>query len=205
VAADAPLARAPAGRALPRHPRPARRDERPARDAPRRVRRPGHQVRATLDRLLEEVPGITLRTTLLVGFPGETEADVEELCAFVERYRIGRLGAFTYSPEEGTSGFELESTVTEKVAKRRHRDVLRARDAVLRATQAELVGRELEVLVDAAGTSKSPAVARTAMDAPEVDLVAYVHGARPAAGSRLRVVVEGLDAESNLVTRAVGR
>jgi ribosomal protein S12 methylthiotransferase len=164
----------------------------------------GDQVRKLFDRLRSEVPGITLRTTVLVGFPGETEADVEELCAFIREYRLARLGAFTYSPEEGTSGFDLPGRVSEKEMKARHRAVLAARDEVLRAEQEAMVGRELDVLVDESSPARGvPNVARGDMDAPEVDLVTLVTGRKLAVGKRLRVRVEGLDAESNLIAKAV--
>jgi len=160
----------------------------------------GDQVRALLDRLREEVPGITLRTTVLVGFPGETEADVDELVEFVGRYDLGRLGAFTYSPEEGTPGFALEGAVAPEAMQERRERVLEARDRVLAASQAALVGGELEVLVDtAASEGDALAVARAAFDAPEVDLVTYVEGSAAEVGERLRVRVTGLDEESNLL------
>lgn len=161
----------------------------------------GDQVRRLFDRLLEEVPGITLRTTLLLGFPGETEADVDEVVEFVRRYRLGRLGAFTYSPEEGTSGFALAHDVPEKTAVARRERVLAVRDEVLAASQKALVGTEVEVLVDEvhAGGKTPYALGRTGMDAPEVDLVARIRGLSAAVGERHVVRVEGLDAESNLV------
>jgi ribosomal protein S12 methylthiotransferase len=162
----------------------------------------GDQVRRLLDRLREEVPGITLRTTMLVGFPGETERDAEELVKFVREYELSRLGAFTYSPEEGTSGFDLPGRVSEKEAKARHRAVLTARDEVLAATQRACIGKELEVLVDESAPRRGePNVARTSADAPEVDLVAYVEGKKLAAGERVRVRVEAVDTEFNLVAK----
>jgi ribosomal protein S12 methylthiotransferase len=165
----------------------------------------GDQVRRTLDRLREEVPGITLRTTLLVGFPGETDEDAAELVDFVREYQLGRLGAFTYSPEEGTSGFELEGAVSSADATRRHRAVLAARDEVLRASQAELIGTELDVVVDEAATKhNAAAVARTDMDAPEVDLLTRIESCAAAVGERVRVRVEALDDEANLIATVVG-
>ena len=165
----------------------------------------GDQVRRILDRLLEEVPGITLRSTLLVGFPGETEEHVQELVDFVRAYRLGRLGAFTYSPEEGTPGFGLEGAVGEAEAERRLLAVLEARDEVLAASQRAWIGREVEVLVDSAGDGREAlAVGRTAMDAPEVDLAARVQGARAAVGERLRATVEAVDDALDLVCRPAG-
>jgi ribosomal protein S12 methylthiotransferase len=160
----------------------------------------GDQVRAILDRLLEEVPGITLRTTLLVGFPGETDADAAELAEFVRTYRLGRLGAFTYSPEEGTPGYGLAGEVPEQTAMERYDAVIAARDEVLRASQTALVGRELRVLVDEAHASgEALAVGRTEMDAPEVDLIAVVPGSTAEVGETIRVRVDDVDDELNLV------
>ncbi|NOT29487.1 MAG: 30S ribosomal protein S12 methylthiotransferase RimO [Planctomycetes bacterium] len=159
----------------------------------------GDAVRAILDRLLSEVPGITLRTTLLLGYPGETEADVRELIEFVRTYRLGRLGAFPYSPEEGTHGNTLVERVPAEVIERRLAALFAARDEVLRASQQALVGNTLEVLVDE--LHGEHAIARTAMDAPEVDLVAEVRGCKAPVGARIRVGVAGLDGMANLVCR----
>src|SRR5262245_59615092 len=159
----------------------------------------GEAVRAILDRLLAEVPGITLRTTFLLGYPGETEEDVEELLAFVRHYRLGRFGAFPFSPEEGTHGATLADRLPDDVVEERIMRLLEARDANLRASQGLLVGSTLEVLVDELHGER--AVARGAMDAPEVDLVAEVQGTRAAVGARILVEVRELDAHANLVCR----
>lgn len=161
----------------------------------------GDQVRRLLDRLRAEVPRITLRTTVLLGFPGETDADAAELAEFVRAYELGRLGAFTYSPEEGTSGFALEGRVDESVAQRRLQEVLAARDDVLRRTQESLVGTELEVLIDEVAGPE--ATGRSAMDAPEVDLLARVRGGKLRVGDRAQVRVEGLDEEYNVRCKRV--
>jgi len=159
----------------------------------------GDDVRAILDRILAEVPGITLRTTLLLGYPGEREEDVDELVDFVRRYRFGRLGAFPYSPEEGTHGASLGERVPDEVIEARLARVFAARDEVLRASQAERVGSTLEVLIDEVHGER--AIGRTERDAPEVDLVAEVLGGTVAVGERVRVHVAELDAQSNLVCR----
>lgn len=158
----------------------------------------GEQVRKILDRLLEEVPGITLRTTVLVGFPGETEAHVEELVEFIRGYRLGRLGAFGYSPEEGTSSHELVERVDEDEIDRRLGRVLAVRDEMLQAGQEALIGRELEVVIDQVADGSGEALGRTWMDAPEVDLVARVGAPEVQVGDVLQVRAEGLDEEYNL-------
>ncbi|HEX6885668.1 MAG TPA: 30S ribosomal protein S12 methylthiotransferase RimO [Planctomycetota bacterium] len=161
----------------------------------------GDQVREIVARLQGEVPGLTLRTTLLLGYPGESEADVDELVEFVRSHRIGRLGAFPYSPEEGTHGNSLPGRVPDEVIESRLARVFAARDEVLRAAQAARVGSTLEVLVDEVHGER--AIARGAMDAPEVDLVAEVEGVRAVVGQRLEVAVRELDAHLNLVCRPV--
>jgi len=161
----------------------------------------GEQVRAILDRIRGEAPGVTLRTTLLVGFPGETDADAALLPDFVREYGIGRLGAFTYSHEEGTPAFGETDDVPADVKEERRTAVLEARDEVLERTQREQVGRELEVLVDE--VHPDAAVGRTAMDAPEVDLVVRIESARAEVGERVVCRVSDVDDELSLVGESV--
>lgn len=123
--------------------------------------------RRLVERLRAACPDVTLRTTFLVGFPGETDADFEALCDFVREVRFDRVGVFRYSDEEGTAGFELPGKVPRRVARERHRALL----ALLRELQAErlgeLVGREEDVLVDAGGSDR--ARGRLRSQAPEID------------------------------------
>lgn len=164
----------------------------------------GDQVRGILERLRTEVPGITLRSTLLLGFPGETEDDVREVEDLVREFGLGRLGAFTYSPEEDTPawGTDLPEVAPELAEERRDR-VLAVRDEVLRASQEALVGKELDVLVDEPPDVEGVAVGRTEMDAPEVDMIAWIEAPGAEVGERHRVRIEGLDGEMNLVGRAL--
>jgi ribosomal protein S12 methylthiotransferase len=164
----------------------------------------GDQVRRILDRLREEVPGITLRTTLLLGFPGETDEDAREAAAFVREYEIARLGAFTYSPEQGTPGFDLEGRVPADVAQARYRAVIEERDRVLSRLQAARIGSEVEILVDEKHSERHAVVGRPMTDAPEVDLVALVEGSKAEVGELVRAKVERVDREGNLVCRAPG-
>jgi ribosomal protein S12 methylthiotransferase len=160
----------------------------------------GEQVRGTLDRLFEEVPGVTVRTTLLVGFPGETEADVEELIDLVKTYRLSRLGAFPYSHEEGTPAAELDAPrVPAADVEARLDAVLAARDENMRTTQTGLVGTSLEVLVDEEPDEEGVAVGHTPMDAPEVDPRTFVHAPGAQVGSRVLAQVSGVTDEGDLV------
>jgi ribosomal protein S12 methylthiotransferase len=165
----------------------------------------GDQVR----KLLERLPQRGARTSRCARrcwsvSPAKPTQDVEELCQFIREYRLGRLGAFTYSPEEGTSGFDLPGRVSAKEAKARQKAVFAARDEALKAEQEARVGQVLEVLVDESSPQRGmPNVARGDFDAPEVDLVTLVRGKRLAVGSRVKVEIEGLDAEHNLVAKQV--
>lgn len=165
----------------------------------------GDQVRATLDRLKKDVPGITLRTTVLMGFPGETDADAEEVVELVKDYELARLGAFTYSPEQGTSGFDLEGRIPADVAQARCDAVLAARDEVLHATQRRYVGRTIDVLVDEWHADARTAVGRPEFDAPEVDLVAVVRCKRAKVGDVVPMRVDSVDDEGNLVGKSEAR
>jgi ribosomal protein S12 methylthiotransferase len=144
------------------------------------------------------IPGVTVRTTVLVGFPGETDAALERLLAFVDEVRFDRLGVFTYSPEEGTPAPDYRDQVDPEVAAERAARVQEAQDAIAWERVAKLVGTETEVLVD--GRSADHAFdweGRTAGQAPEIDGLVYLRGRRdftPGHFARARVVeVDGYE------------
>jgi ribosomal protein S12 methylthiotransferase len=123
----------------------------------------------------EAMPGATLRTTVLVGFPGETEAAFETLLAFLEETRFDRVGTFAFSPEEGTPAATLGDAVPPEVVAERARSVQGTADAIAWERHATLVGTVQAVLVD--GPSEDPAFAfegRTVAQAPEIDGVVYL-------------------------------
>lgn len=145
----------------------------------------------------DALPDATLRTTVLVGFPGETEAAFESLLAFLEAVRFDRVGVFTYSPEEGTPALTLPDPVSAEVAAERARLVQETQDRLVWDRQQALAGTVQEVLVD--GPSADPAFpweGRTAAQAPEIDGVVYLRdpGLRPGQRVRARIVeVDGYD------------
>jgi ribosomal protein S12 methylthiotransferase len=121
------------------------------------------------------VPGVTVRTTVLVGFPGETPAAFENLLAFLDEARFDRLGVFTYSAEEGTPALTMPHQVDAEVAAERSATVQDRQDAISWEANARLAGTVVDVLVD--GPSEDPAFAwegRTAGQAPEIDGVVYL-------------------------------
>ena len=115
----------------------------------------------------EKVPGITLRTTMLVGFPGETEAEFEELCDFVRRMKFNRLGVFTYSHEDNTRAFEMEDDISEELKQKRANALMDIQQGISEALNKEKVGKVMKVMIDR--KEGKYFVGRTEGDSPEVD------------------------------------
>jgi ribosomal protein S12 methylthiotransferase len=129
----------------------------------------------------DRVPGIALRTTMLVGFPGETEADFEDMCRFVEEVRFERLGVFQYSHEEGTSGYLLEDDIPDEVKQSRANHLMEIQQQISLEKNEERIGKVYKVLIDR--KEGDYFVGRTEYDSPEVDNEVYVE----AAGNYLRI------------------
>lgn len=113
------------------------------------------------------IPNICLRTTMLVGFPGETQADIDELIEFVEEIKFDRLGIFTYSHEDGTPGFELEDNVPQREKDRRAQEVMAAQQEISYNSNQEKIGQTLKVIIDK--KEGEYFIGRTEFDSPEVD------------------------------------
>ncbi len=105
-------------------------------------------IRAVIGKLRERIPDVHIRTTLLVGSPGETEEDFKELLDFVDSYEIDRLGAFAYSDEEGTAAYEMEGKVPEEICRQRRDTVMEHQLAVSTKLNERVTGKTLEVIVD---------------------------------------------------------
>jgi ribosomal protein S12 methylthiotransferase len=120
-----------------------------------------------LDSIRESVPDITLRTTMLVGFPGETDEDFEALKDFIQKQRFSRLGVFTYSHEEGTSGYELEDDVPQEVKEERAAELMQIQEQISFELNQEKVGSKQRVIIDR--LEGDFFVGRTYADSPEVD------------------------------------
>jgi ribosomal protein S12 methylthiotransferase len=162
-------------------------------------------LRKLLARLRGGIPDLALRTSLIVGLPGETRADFEDLLAFVEEQRFERLGVFEYSPEEGTPAAEMARQVPDAVKRERHARIMEVQQAISRAHQRALIGRRLEVLVEGASEETEHLLAgRHAQQAPEIDGLTYVNDGVAYPGEI--VTVEVTDASDyDLVGRVVAR
>jgi ribosomal protein S12 methylthiotransferase len=148
--------------------------------------------RRLVERLRAAVPNLTLRTTFIVGFPGETEADFEALLDFVREVRFDRLGAFRYSDEQGTRAFGYPGKVSRAAARSRLRRLLELQRGIMAEKLAAEVGREVDVLVDAA-LGRGRAIGRTAAQAPEIDGVTHLAGRGALApGDLVRARVTGV-------------
>jgi len=128
----------------------------------------GDYIRDLVARIRRGIPGIALRTTFIVGFPGETEEDVDELCAFIGEAKFERLGVFRYSQEEGTRAAKLPGQVPAAEKERRWRRVMELQRGIAAEAGRNAVGRTLRVLVE------EPGVARSEADAPDIDGRVYV-------------------------------
>jgi ribosomal protein S12 methylthiotransferase len=161
-----------------------------------RRERSGAAVRTLLARIRAAVPGIALRSSFIVGFPGETEADVDELCAFLDETELDNVGVFTYSREEGTAAAELADHVPERVKTERRRRVMAVQARVATRRAAACVGRPVEVLVERA-ESRGRIVGRTVAQAPAIDgvvrLSAPSGAPRPAPGDLVAAQVTGAE------------
>ncbi len=152
-------------------------------------------IRETVKRLRESVPGIVLRTTAMVGFPGETEEDFEKLCLFIKEARFDRFGAFTYSAEEGTAAWEFDGEIDEQVKQDRYDILMQTQLTVAEEKSAECVGKTLYVLCEGFDTVAEIYYGRSYMDAPDVDGRVYFRSKRKIArGDFVRVkIAEALD------------
>ena len=127
------------------------------------------ELTALIEKLRKEIPDIILRTTLITGFPGETEEDFAQMAAFVEEMQFDRLGVFTYSPEEGTKAAVMEDQIDEEVKEARRDHIMELQQDISAAAASAMVGREMSVLIEGYLYEEDIYVGRTYMDAPKVD------------------------------------
>ena len=139
----------------------------------------GAMIRDAIARLRATMPDITLRTTAMVGFPGETEEDFDELCRFIRETKFRRFGAFTYSREEGTASYDMEDQVDEKTAERRY-DILMKQQVEISAELNEaMIGSTVKVLCEGFDEVSEAYFGRSEADAPDIDGKVYFTAERP--------------------------
>ena len=127
----------------------------------------GNDYRVLLNKMREAIPGLALRTTFMVGFPGETDEQFENLCKFVKDMKFDKMGCFTFSPEEDTPAFDMKNQIDEDVKKRRQEVLMNAQFFITEASNKGRVGNVYKVIVDSFADGKY--TGRSYMDSPEID------------------------------------
>ena len=131
-------------------------------------------IESLINKLRKEIPEVVIRTTVMVGFPGETEDDFNKLYSFIERAKFDRLGAFSYSKEEGTAASKMPDQVHPMTKKSRYNKIMKLQNKISTELQNEMIGKELEVLIESKTFDNKYYVGRSYREVPDIDGVVYV-------------------------------
>ncbi|HEX5435974.1 MAG TPA: 30S ribosomal protein S12 methylthiotransferase RimO [Gemmatimonadaceae bacterium] len=169
-----------------------------------RMRRPerAHTLREKIARIRQMIPDVAIRTTCIVGFPGEKAEDFQRLLDFLEEMRFERVGAFTYSPQEGTRAALLEDTVPEALKLDRLERLADLQSAISAERYERFVGRVVPAIVDRAPAAGEPAVARVLWQADDIDGITWLDGEAPAGAlvdAAIESVVDDVNFRASLV------
>ena len=132
------------------------------------------QIESLINKLRKEIPDVTLRTSLIVGFPGETVEDFEELQQFVQKAKFDKLGAFMYSKEDGTPAAKLLGQIHSKTKKSRYNKIMEIQQKISNENLQAKIGQEYEVLVEDISFDGNHLIGRTKQDVPDIDGIVYV-------------------------------
>ena len=161
------------------------------------------QLTEIVSKLRKEIPEICLRTTLISGFPGETQEEHEELVEFVKQLKFDRLGVFTYSPEEDTPAASMENQIPEEVKEERRAEIMKEQQKIAFSAGEELLYQKLEVLIEGSLPEENVFIGRTYKDAPNVDGYIFVHSSHELMSGEV-VTVQVTDAkEYDLISEVV--
>ena len=154
-------------------------------------------IEAVIEKLRKEVGGVTLRTSLIAGFPGETDKEFKELLSFIEETRFDRLGVFTYSREEGTPAFNLEKQVSAKVKAERMDCLMQAQRVISLEKNEMLIGQRIKTLIEGeAGEADGDGYVlkgRASSQAPDVDGVVLITKGRALPGTMAEALITGAE------------
>lgn len=148
------------------------------------------EIQEALDLIRKEIPDAVIRTQFIVGFPGETEEQFEELLQFVEEQKFDRVGCFMYSPEENTPGGKMEDQIPQNIKKKRHDKLMKLQQKISKKAHQAFVGKEIEVLVE--GFSEETDLllqGRSSQQAPDIDGVVYINSGTANVGDMVKVRV----------------
>ena len=165
-------------------------------------------IKSVIKKFRDEIPGVCIRTTVIVGFPGETEEDFNELCEYVKEAQFDRLGAFTYSREEDTPAYDFDDQIDEETKQERYDIIMQLQSHIIQAKNEKLIGKRIRVLCEAFDPVAELYFGRSESDAPDIDTKIYFKNAigkkRIAPGSFVDVKVneclDGYDLIGKTVT-----
>jgi ribosomal protein S12 methylthiotransferase len=153
------------------------------------------QITERLSKIRTEIPDAVIRTQFIVGFPGETEEDFQELLAFIDEQRFDRVGCFMYSPEDNTAAGKMDGQIDEETKQRRHDELMALQMQISRSKHQQFVGKTVDVLVE--GFSEETDLllqGRMSQQAPDIDGVVLINDGQAAIGDLVRVrITESLD------------
>ena len=132
------------------------------------------QITELLEKIRSKIPGVTLRTSLIVGFPGETEEEFEELKQFIKTAKFDKLGTFMYSKEEGTPAEKLPNQIHGNTKKSRYNQIMKEQKGISEEIQKSKIGKEYEVLIEDKSFDGKYLIGRTMQDVPEIDGLVYI-------------------------------
>jgi ribosomal protein S12 methylthiotransferase len=131
-------------------------------------------IQKTIKKIRKEIPNVVLRTTVMVGFPGETEEDFNKLYKFIQEAKFDKLGAFAYSKEEGTPAAMFENQIHPRTKQSRYNKVMELQKEISKENLNKHIGKELEVIIEGKTKNGKQYVGRSYMDVPDIDGVVYV-------------------------------
>ena len=135
----------------------------------------GESIRKVVTKIRKEIPNVIIRTTVMVGFPGETNEDFDELYEFIKEAKFDRLGAFSYSKEDGTPAARIKEQIHPMTKKSRYNKIMALQQKVYEEISQKYIGRELEVLLEERSFDGKYYIARSYMDVPDIDGVIFVN------------------------------
>lgn len=132
------------------------------------------QIEGLINKIREKIPNVTLRTSLIVGFPGETKENFEELKEFVKKARFDKLGTFMYSKEDGTPAEKLPNQIHGNTKKARYNEIMKIQQEISKNIQENKIGKEYEILIEDISFDEQYYIGRTMQDVPDIDGVVYI-------------------------------
>ena len=151
----------------------------------------GESIRNVIKKIRKEIPNAIIRTSLIVGFPGETKEEFNELKEFVAETKFNRLGVFKYSMEDGTPALKLDGHMDEKIKQERLDIIMAEQQGISKNFNSSLIGKEFECLIDGITNDDKYYIARTYMDVPETDGLVFIEAEKShQVGDFVNVIIE---------------